>query len=48
MAGMMGYVVSWDVAEWIAGTPELRDDHHDWEGLDFGGWLRKGGRYKNV
>jgi hypothetical protein len=45
MAGMMRYVVSWDVAGWIAGTPELRDDRED---LDFGGWLRKGGRYKNV
>jgi len=47
MSGM-GYVVSWDVVEWIAATPELRDDHHDWEDVDFGGWLRKGGRYKNV
>lgn len=47
MSGM-GYVVSWDVAQWIADTPELRDDHRDWEDVDFGGWLRKGGRYKNV
>ncbi|CAD6249217.1 unnamed protein product [Miscanthus lutarioriparius] len=47
MSGM-GYVVSWDVAEWIAATPELRDDHNDWEDVDFGGWLRKGGKYKNV
>ncbi|CAL4967343.1 unnamed protein product [Urochloa decumbens] len=47
MSGM-GYVVSWDVAEWIAATPALRDDHDDWEDVNFGGWLRKGGRYKNV
>ena len=47
MSGM-GYIVSWDVAAWIAETPELRDDHDDWEDVNFGGWLRKGGRYKNV
>ncbi|KAF8689837.1 hypothetical protein HU200_041468 [Digitaria exilis] len=47
MSGM-GYVVSRDVVEWIAATPELRDDHDDWEDVNFGGWLRKGGRYKNV
>ncbi|KAL6635246.1 hypothetical protein ACP70R_027917 [Stipagrostis hirtigluma subsp. patula] len=47
MSGM-GYIVSWDIAEWISATEELRDDHHVWEDEDFGGWLRKGGRYKNV
>ncbi|KAL6912005.1 hypothetical protein ACP4OV_000810 [Aristida adscensionis] len=47
MSGM-GYIVSWDIAEWIAATPELRDDHHAWEDEDFGAWLRKGGRNKNV
>ncbi|KAF8657765.1 hypothetical protein HU200_059925 [Digitaria exilis] len=47
MSGM-GYIVSWDVVEWVAATPELRDDHHVWEDEDFGGWLRKGGKNKNV
>ncbi|KAL6633413.1 hypothetical protein ACP70R_026084 [Stipagrostis hirtigluma subsp. patula] len=47
MAGM-GYIVSWDIAEWISATEELRDDHHEWEDMDFGGWLRKGGKYENV
>ncbi|KAJ1281351.1 hypothetical protein BS78_04G299500 [Paspalum vaginatum] len=47
MSGM-GYIVSWDVAQWISDTPELADQHDDWEDVDFGRWLRKGGRYKNV
>nr|CAB3447902.1 unnamed protein product [Digitaria exilis] len=47
MSGM-GYVVSWDVVEWIAATPELADDHHEWEDEDFGGWMRKGGKKMNV
>ncbi|KAJ1281350.1 hypothetical protein BS78_04G299400 [Paspalum vaginatum] len=47
MAGF-GYIVSWDVAQWISDTPELRDDRVEVEDVDFGRWLRKGGRYKNV
>ncbi|XP_062220939.1 beta-1,3-galactosyltransferase pvg3-like [Phragmites australis] len=47
MSGM-GYIVSWDIAEWISATEELRNDHDGPEDRVFGGWLRKGGRYKNV
>ncbi|XP_006649108.2 beta-1,3-galactosyltransferase 6-like [Oryza brachyantha] len=47
MSGM-GYIVSWDVAEWIAASPELREDHEGHEDKAFGRWLRRGGRGKNV
>ncbi|KAL6912004.1 hypothetical protein ACP4OV_000809 [Aristida adscensionis] len=50
MSGM-GYVVSWDIAEWISATPELWNASRDRgapEDSLFGEWLRKGGRYKNV
>jgi hypothetical protein len=48
MSGM-GYIVSWDVAAWISATEELRHDGSGgWEDKVFAGWLRKGGRFKNV
>ncbi|XP_062220940.1 uncharacterized protein LOC133920343 [Phragmites australis] len=47
MSGM-GYIVSWDIAAWISATEELRNDHDGWEDAVFAGWLRKGGRFKNV
>uniref|UniRef100_A0A0D9VLX2 Hexosyltransferase n=1 Tax=Leersia perrieri TaxID=77586 RepID=A0A0D9VLX2_9ORYZ len=47
MSGM-GYVVSWDVAAWVAATPELRNDLNGPEDLVFGRWLRWGGRGRNV
>ncbi|GJM87252.1 hypothetical protein PR202_ga03188 [Eleusine coracana subsp. coracana] len=48
MSGM-GYIVSWDVAAWIASTEELSGDGGGgWEDKVFAGWLRKGGRFKNV
>ncbi|GJM87066.1 hypothetical protein PR202_ga02984 [Eleusine coracana subsp. coracana] len=48
MSGM-GYIVSWDVAAWIASTEELRGDGGGgWEDKVFAGWLRKGGRFRNV
>uniref|UniRef100_A0A0D9VLX3 Hexosyltransferase n=1 Tax=Leersia perrieri TaxID=77586 RepID=A0A0D9VLX3_9ORYZ len=46
MSGM-GYIVSWDVAEWVAATPELRDDHEGMEDEAFGRWMRKGGKGRN-
>ncbi|KAL6912003.1 hypothetical protein ACP4OV_000808 [Aristida adscensionis] len=50
MAGF-GYIVSWDIAEWIAATPELWEDGRDKgrpEDILFGEWLHKGGKFKNV
>ncbi|KAF0931147.1 hypothetical protein E2562_002504 [Oryza meyeriana var. granulata] len=47
MSGM-GYVVSWDVAAWVAATVELRDDLKGPEDKVFGRWLRWGGRGRNV
>ncbi|KAL6627710.1 hypothetical protein ACP70R_031436 [Stipagrostis hirtigluma subsp. patula] len=47
----MGYIVSWDIAEWISSAAgELRDSHKGGlpEDMLFGEWLRKGGRGKNV
>ncbi|KAL6880697.1 hypothetical protein ACP4OV_012262 [Aristida adscensionis] len=49
MSGM-GYVVSWDVAAWIASpaaAAELRGDHEGPEDAVFARWLRRGGRGRN-
>ncbi|TVU13984.1 hypothetical protein EJB05_37424, partial [Eragrostis curvula] len=46
MAGF-GYIVSWDIAEWISATEELRNDRGH-EDMVFGQWVRKAGKFKNV
>ena len=46
MSGM-GYIVSWDVAEWIAASPELRGREIGYEDDVFGRWLRGAGKGKN-
>ncbi|KAL6655533.1 hypothetical protein ACP70R_006359 [Stipagrostis hirtigluma subsp. patula] len=45
----MGYVVSWDVAEWVSGNQEIlrHNDTHGPEDLLVGKWLNIGGRGKN-
>jgi hypothetical protein len=45
----MGYVVSWDVAEWVSTNQEIlrHNDTHGPEDLLFGKWLNIGGRGKN-
>ncbi|TVU09657.1 hypothetical protein EJB05_43144, partial [Eragrostis curvula] len=45
----MGYVVSWDVAEWVSGNQEIlrHNDTHGPEDLLVGKWLGIGGRGKN-
>ncbi|KAL5213486.1 hypothetical protein ABZP36_024333 [Zizania latifolia] len=47
MSGM-GYIVSWDVAAWIAAAGELRNDTNGPEDKVFGRWLRWGGKGRNV
>ncbi|TVU48973.1 hypothetical protein EJB05_00262, partial [Eragrostis curvula] len=47
MSGM-GYVVSWDMAEWIATTDETIRNDQGWEDEVFGRWIRKAGKLKNV
>ncbi|XP_062194152.1 uncharacterized protein LOC133897434 [Phragmites australis] len=45
----MGYVVSWDVAEWVSTNQEIlrHNDTHGPEDLLVGKWLNIGGRGKN-
>ncbi|KAF8657779.1 hypothetical protein HU200_059939 [Digitaria exilis] len=45
----MGYVVSWDVASWVAGAEEIlaRNDTLGPEDLMFGKWLNLAGRGRN-
>ncbi|EEE57934.1 hypothetical protein OsJ_08641 [Oryza sativa Japonica Group] len=46
MSGM-GYIVSWDVAAWVAATEALRGDVKGPEDEVFGRWLRRGGKGSN-
>ncbi|KAG8059211.1 hypothetical protein GUJ93_ZPchr0002g24008 [Zizania palustris] len=46
MSGM-GYIVSWDVAAWIAATDELKNDVTGPEDEVFGRWLRSSGKGMN-
>uniref|UniRef100_A0A0D9VLX1 Hexosyltransferase n=1 Tax=Leersia perrieri TaxID=77586 RepID=A0A0D9VLX1_9ORYZ len=46
MSGM-GYIVSWDIAAWVAETDSLRRDVKGPEDEVFGRWLRSGGKGKN-
>uniref|UniRef100_J3LHS3 Hexosyltransferase n=2 Tax=Oryza brachyantha TaxID=4533 RepID=J3LHS3_ORYBR len=46
MSGM-GYIVSWDVAAWVAATEALRRDVRGPEDEVFGRWLRSGGKGRN-
>jgi hypothetical protein len=45
----MGYVVSWDIAEWVSNNEEIlrRNDTHGHEDRLLGKWLNVGGRGKN-
>ncbi|KAF0931148.1 hypothetical protein E2562_002505 [Oryza meyeriana var. granulata] len=46
MSGM-GYIVSWDVAAWVAATEALSSDVKGPEDEVFGRWLRSGGKGTN-
>lgn len=47
MAGM-GYVLSWDLVEWIAASEAVKNHTMGPEDTVVGEWLRDGGRGKNV
>jgi hypothetical protein len=46
MAGM-GYVVSWDIVQWLHASPEVRNNTDGTEDYLMGQWLKAGGKAKN-
>ncbi|WOL19728.1 beta-1,3-galactosyltransferase pvg3-like [Canna indica] len=46
MSGM-GYILSWDLVEWIASSEKAREHRVGIEDLTTGSWLREGGRGRN-